>query len=283
MEATILIVEDHPDTLELLRRIIEKEGYKTILANDGEKGLNYARRYRPNLIILDRLLPKINGLQICRKLKEDRVTENIPIIFLTILDAEGDIIDGLKAGADDYIKKPFSPDELSARIHRVLSRYQRSSTADVVSKHLVPFFNEVLKAEKVIINQFRKNQKLLNEYKTIWRSFFPKVRQLEAQRMSAQGKNLILIEIKRIKKTRLHLTRLAKNLIIVGSMIVLVYRIEKDLYPEKPLESSIIEQIKPEYVKIRYMLDRIHQMRSKLNRVLFILNEKYVLFHKMAV
>lgn len=129
MEETILIVEDSPETLELLRRVIEKDGYKTILANDGEKGLNYALHYMPDLIILDRLLPKMHGLQICKKLKEMDETKEIPIIFLTILDSERDIIDGLKAGADDYIKKPFSPDELLSRIERVLYRYKRFSNA----------------------------------------------------------------------------------------------------------------------------------------------------------
>lgn len=125
MEETILIVEDSPETLGLLRRIIEKSGYKTVLANDGEKGLSYAQRYKPDLILLDPLLPKMNGLHICKKLKSIEETEAIPIIFLTVLDSERDIIDGLKAGADDYIKKPFSPDELLARIERALFRYKK--------------------------------------------------------------------------------------------------------------------------------------------------------------
>ena len=125
MEKTILIVEDSPETLELLRRVLEKGGYKTTLATDGEKGFSYAQRYLPDLIVLDRLLPKMNGLQVCRKIKELKALENIPIIMLTVLDAEKDIIDGLKAGADDYMKKPFSPDELLARIERVLYRCKK--------------------------------------------------------------------------------------------------------------------------------------------------------------
>ena len=127
MEETILIVEDSPEMLELLRRIVEKDGYKTILANDGEKGFSYAKQYLPHLIVLDRLLPKMNGLQICKKLKELTATKNIPVIFLSVLDSEKDIIDGLKAGADDYIKKPFSPDEFLARVERILSRCYNNS------------------------------------------------------------------------------------------------------------------------------------------------------------
>ncbi len=119
---TILIVEDTPETLELLRRLIEKEGYSTILANDGEKGVQCALKYAPDLVLLDRLLPKLPGLQVCRRLRLHETAARIPIIFLSVLDSEKDIVDGLKAGADDYITKPFSPDELLARIERVLSR-----------------------------------------------------------------------------------------------------------------------------------------------------------------
>jgi len=130
MNETILIVEDSLETLELLRRIIEKQGYRAILAGDGEKGLSYARRFYPDLIILDRLLPKMNGLQLCETLKSDRSTEEIPIIFLSVLDSEKDMVEGLKSGADDYIRKPFSPDELIARIERVLHRYRQTKKND---------------------------------------------------------------------------------------------------------------------------------------------------------
>ncbi len=127
MNETILIVEDSLEILELLRRIIEKQGYRAILAGDGEKGLSYARRFSPDLIILDRLLPKMNGLQVCETLKSDKGTEDMPIIFLSVLDSEKDIVEGLKSGADDYIRKPFSPDELIARIETVLHRYKQKT------------------------------------------------------------------------------------------------------------------------------------------------------------
>jgi len=120
MEKTILIVEDSPETLELLRRIVEKEGYKTILANDGQKGLKYTQDYTPDLIILDRLLPFMDGLTVCKKIRENKTTRDIPIIFLTVLDSERDIVEGLRAGGNDYMKKPFGPDELCARIERTL-------------------------------------------------------------------------------------------------------------------------------------------------------------------
>ena len=125
MDTTILIVEDTPETLELLKRIVEKGGFSTILANDGEKGLDYARRFKPNLVILDRLLPGMNGLQICREIRRNGTLHDTAVIFLSVLDSEKDIVEGLRAGADDYLTKPFSPDELMARIGRILSRYAK--------------------------------------------------------------------------------------------------------------------------------------------------------------
>jgi two-component system phosphate regulon response regulator PhoB len=122
VRGTVLIIDDNVEILELLRRVVEKEGYRTILEKDGERGLASARQHVPDIIVLERLLPNLNGLQICRRLKERPETQRIPLIFLSVLDSEQDIVDGLKTGADDYIKKPFSPDELLARIERVLSR-----------------------------------------------------------------------------------------------------------------------------------------------------------------
>ncbi len=125
MEKIILIVEDSPDTLELLRRIVENSGFRSIIASDGEKGYRYAIEHKPDFIILDRLLPFMDGLTVCKRLKANPETENIPILFLSILDSEKDIVEGLRAGADDYMRKPFSPDELVARIERIIHRYEK--------------------------------------------------------------------------------------------------------------------------------------------------------------
>ncbi len=125
MDKIVLIIEDSPDTLELLRRVVENSGFKSLVASDGEKGYRYAIEHKPDFIILDRLLPFMDGLTICKKLKNNPETEDIPIMFLSILDSEKDIVEGLKAGADDYMRKPFSPDELVARIERILERYRR--------------------------------------------------------------------------------------------------------------------------------------------------------------
>jgi len=125
MRKKILIIEDTPETIELLRRIVEKGGYEALIAKDGNKGLDYCFKYKPDLVLLDRLLPYVNGLQICRELKNYKDTKDIPIIFVSVLNSEKDIVEGLKAGADDYVGKPFSPDELLARIEAVLRRYEK--------------------------------------------------------------------------------------------------------------------------------------------------------------
>ncbi len=118
----ILIVDDEEDVLELLRFNLEKNGYKIDTATTGEEALKKARTKLPALIILDLMLPGIDGLEVCKKLKSDTKTENIPIIMLTAKSEESDIITGLELGAQDYITKPFSPKVLVARVRRNLQK-----------------------------------------------------------------------------------------------------------------------------------------------------------------
>jgi two-component system phosphate regulon response regulator PhoB len=119
---TILIVDDEEDVLELLRFNLEKNGYKIETAVSGEEALKKARTKLPALIILDLMLPGIDGLEVCKKLKSDAKTENIPIIMLTAKSEESDIVTGLELGAQDYITKPFSPKVLVARVRRNLQK-----------------------------------------------------------------------------------------------------------------------------------------------------------------
>jgi two-component system phosphate regulon response regulator PhoB len=118
----ILIVDDEEDVLELISYNLQKEGYKVETATDGEMALVKTHAKQPNLIILDLMLPGIDGLEVCKKLKSDTRTESIPIIMLTAKGEEADIVTGLELGADDYVTKPFSPKVLLARIKRVLQR-----------------------------------------------------------------------------------------------------------------------------------------------------------------
>lgn len=121
---SILIVEDDPDIVELLQYTLEREGYPVLAAQNGEKGLAEARRRKPGLIVLDLMLPGLDGLGVCKALKSDEATKGIPIVMLTAKGEESDIVLGLEFGADDYVKKPFSPRELVARIRTVLRRGQ---------------------------------------------------------------------------------------------------------------------------------------------------------------
>jgi len=122
VKETILIVEDEKDIVKMLEYNLKKEGFKTLSVSDGEDALDAASSKRPDLIILDLMLPGIDGLEVCKSLKSERKTQSIPIIILTAKVQESDKIVGLELGADDYVTKPFSPRELIARIRAVLRR-----------------------------------------------------------------------------------------------------------------------------------------------------------------
>lgn len=130
MAGTVLIVDDEANIRELVKFNVSKENYTVLEAADGAMALNLARKEKPDLIILDLMLPEINGLEVCCALKGSQETSSIPIIMVTAKDDEIDKILGLELGADDYITKPFSPRELIARIKAVLRRSQKDSTSD---------------------------------------------------------------------------------------------------------------------------------------------------------
>ncbi|OIO33845.1 MAG: DNA-binding response regulator [Candidatus Omnitrophica bacterium CG1_02_40_15] len=118
----ILIIEDEKDIVKMLDYNLKKEGFKALSANNGEDGLDIARKENPDLILLDLMLPEMDGLEVCKAVKNDTKTAHIPIIILTAKAQEADKIVGLELGADDYMTKPFSPRELIARIKAVLRR-----------------------------------------------------------------------------------------------------------------------------------------------------------------
>jgi len=122
VKESILIVDDEEDVLELVRYNLDKNGYNTETATTGEEALAKARAKLPDLVILDLMLPGIDGLGVCKKLKSDAKTEHIPIIMLTAKGEEIDIVTGLELGADDYVTKPFSPKVLVARVRKILHR-----------------------------------------------------------------------------------------------------------------------------------------------------------------
>ena len=118
----ILVIEDEPDILEVLNYNLSREGYKVCTSRNGEEGLRLAAKESPDLVILDLMLPGLDGIEVCRRLRQDPVTRSTPVIMATAKSEESDLVLGLGVGADDYIVKPFSPRELIARVQAVLRR-----------------------------------------------------------------------------------------------------------------------------------------------------------------
>ncbi len=122
MKSTVMIVEDEASLVTMLRYNLEKEGYVVTEAGDGEEALMIADETRPDAVLLDWMLPRISGIEVCRQLRRKSDTRNVPIIMLTARTEEADKIRGLNIGADDYITKPFSMPELMARLSALLRR-----------------------------------------------------------------------------------------------------------------------------------------------------------------
>src|SRR6266480_3706323 len=122
MKQKILVVDDEADALELVTFNLKAAGYEVVTAADGEEALKKARAVLPQLIVLDLMLPEVDGLEVCKILRRDATTRAIPILMLTAKAAEIDRVLGLELGADDYVTKPFSPRELVLRIKKLLQR-----------------------------------------------------------------------------------------------------------------------------------------------------------------
>ncbi len=149
MSAHILIIEDDPNIAELIRLYLEKDNFSVTIAYDGKTGFDAFSSLNPDLILLDIMLPEMDGWEVCRKIRE---TDKTPIIMLTAKDETVDKITGLELGADDYISKPFDMKEVIARIHAVLRRYN-GEVSDASPKDVKTFHNLVINmsAYEVII------------------------------------------------------------------------------------------------------------------------------------
>jgi two-component system phosphate regulon response regulator PhoB len=132
VKPTVLVVEDERDLTTLLRYNLEKEGYRVIEARDGEEGLMVLNEERPDLVLLDWMLPQVSGIEVCRRIRNRAETRNVPIIMLTARGEEADRIRGLDTGADDYVCKPFNLAELMARIRAVMRRIRPALADDTI-------------------------------------------------------------------------------------------------------------------------------------------------------
>ena len=121
-QPVVLAADDDPDILELVAFRLERSGYTVLQARDGEEALQLALERRPDLAVLDVMMPKIDGFELTRRLRAEEATSRMPIILLTARAQDADVQQGFDAGADDYIRKPFSPQELSSRVQAILGR-----------------------------------------------------------------------------------------------------------------------------------------------------------------
>jgi DNA-binding response OmpR family regulator len=162
-QGPILIVEDDKKTASLVQLYLEREGFETVLAYDGGEALELARRHKPIFIILDLMLPVVDGWEVCRELRK---SSDVPILMLTARGEEVDRISGLTLGADDYVVKPFSPRELVARVKAVLRRGPLRNTTE---ESILSQGDLVLDLEKrkVTLND-RPVQLTPHEYKLLW-------------------------------------------------------------------------------------------------------------------
>jgi phosphate regulon transcriptional regulator PhoB len=131
MATRVLVVDDEKDIVELVRYHAERQGFECLTAREGGAALRLAREQHPDVVILDLMLPGLDGLEVCRQLRRDPATARLPIIMLTAKAEEVDRVVGLELGADDYVVKPFSPRELMARVRAVLRRVQEPRAGGV--------------------------------------------------------------------------------------------------------------------------------------------------------
>src|SRR2546428_3785981 len=133
MAQEVLVVEDEPDIRRLITLHLERDGFRCRTASNGPEALREARAVVPDLVVLDLMLPELDGLEVCRQLRRDAATAVVPIIMLTAKSDEVDRVVGLEVGADDYVSKPFSPKELVARVRAVLRRSRPHQAPRVLS------------------------------------------------------------------------------------------------------------------------------------------------------
>jgi len=144
---TILVIEDDDDIREVVRLHLSRDGYKVCEAADGETGLRMGQDRLPDMILLDLMLPRRDGLEVCRLLKQEPKTRHIPVIILTAKSEDSDIVTGLELGAEDYITKPFSNKVLLARVRAVIRRHKEG---------ILPPAHEVLRIHDLVINPGRR-------------------------------------------------------------------------------------------------------------------------------
>lgn len=223
---TILIVEDERDLAELVAFNLEQEGFQTVIAQDGVEGLEEASRLSPDLVLLDLMLPKLQGTDVCKLLKKSEKTARIPVIMLTAKGEEIDKVVGLEVGADDYVVKPFSTRELLLRVKAVLRR----SKAEASTSPIINVGPVTIDAER--------HRVAVNEVEISFTSTEFKLLHTLAQRLGrVQSRELLLRDVwgyNYVEDTRTvdtHITRLRTKMGEAGNLIKTVrgfgYKLEQ--------------------------------------------------------
>lgn len=153
MKRTVLLAEDEERIRTLLTLYLEKNNYKVITASDGAKALQLIEEKRPDVVVLDILMPILSGIQVCKILRNDPTYQEIPILFLSSLNEKKSVIEGLDSGGDDYVTKPFDPNELVARVNALLRR-SKKVTENVLDKQLL--YEELTNQEMNILHLMEK-------------------------------------------------------------------------------------------------------------------------------
>jgi DNA-binding response OmpR family regulator len=184
MVETILVVDDEQDVLDLVVYNVRKAGYKAVWATDGQAALQKARDELPSLVVLDLMLPKMDGTEVCKLLKSDAKTAHIPIIMLTAKAEEMDRVVGLEIGADDYITKPFSPRELLLRIRLILKRTRGESKP-----------TEILKFGELVLDTARHGVTVKNKEVILTATEFKLLSTLMERRGRVQTRDRLLTDV----------------------------------------------------------------------------------------
>ncbi len=227
MPKTVLVIDDEPDLITLVDYNLTRENYLVISARDGENGLSMARQHMPDLIILDIMLPGIDGWEFCKRLRNDPKTARIPILMLTAKAEEADKILGLELGADDYLTKPFSVRELAARAKAIIRRFESATEP-----------GEVVKVGSVTIDAGRHEVTLSGKKIDLTTTEFNILKALADRKgrvmsrdsliSEARGEDVVIID----RNIDVHITALRKKLGKCGELLQTVrgvgYRLSSD-------------------------------------------------------
>lgn len=155
VKGRILVVDDEQDIRDLVKYNLEKEGFDISPVTTGEEAIQIARKIKPDLILLDLMLPGLDGLEVCKILKQEKETSEIPVIMLTAKGEESDVVTGLEIGADDYISKPFSPNVLIARVRAMMRRKKQAALLDT-GKEIIRIHDLVIDPGRYLVTYMDK-------------------------------------------------------------------------------------------------------------------------------